>query len=378
MMHKLTFFPLGNADCCRIDLDDGRKILFDYANVRNPDDDQDKRCDLPTLLLEDLKQADKDKYEVVAFTHLDNDHVCGAPSFFYFEHADKYKVEGRPKIGELWVPAAALVEEGLDDDARVIRSEARYRFKQKKGIRVFSRPDRLKEWMKKEKLDFDAHKHLITDAGQLVPGWSKDVEGVEFFVHSPFAERTDAGEVIDRNDCSLVMQAWFSIGGREVRVMLSADTGYELWEAIVKMTRRYKNDQRLEWDVFKLPHHCSYGSIGPEKGKTETAPTDATKWLFETQAQTGAVVVSTSEPIPSDDSDDQPPHRQAANYYKNKVVGPKNGEFKVTLEHPSVSKPEPLVIKIDGYGTTILKSIVGGGASVVSRAAPRAGATDER
>jgi hypothetical protein len=346
MMHKLTFFPLGNADCCRMDLDDGRKILFDYANVRNADDDQDKRCDLPTLLMEDLEQADKDKYEVVAFTHLDNDHVCGAPSFFYFEHAEKYKVEGRPKIGELWVPAAALVEEGLDDDARAIRSEARYRFKQKKGIRVFSRPDRLKEWMTKEKLDFDAHKHLITDAGQLVPGWSKDTDGVEFFVHSPFAERTDAS--------------------------------HELWDTIVKMTRIHKNEKRLEWDVFKLPHHCSYGSIGPEKGKTETAPTSATKWLFETQGQAGAVVVSTSTPIPSDDSDDQPPHRQTANYYKNKVVGPKNGEFKVTMEHPSVSKPEPLVIKIDGYGTTILKSIVGGGASVISRPAPRAGAADER
>jgi hypothetical protein len=232
--------------------------------------------------------------------------------------------------------------------------------------------------MTKEKLDFDAHKHLITDAGQLVPGWSKDTDGVEFFVHSPFAERTDAGEVIDRNDCSLVMQAWFSISGREVRVIMSADTSHELWDTIVKMTRIHKNEKRLEWDVFKLPHHCSYGSIGPEKGKTETAPTSATKWLFETQGQAGAVVVSTSTPIPSDDSDDQPPHRQTANYYKNKVVGPKNGEFKVTMEHPSVSKPEPLVIKIDGYGTTILKSIVGGGASVISRPAPRAGAADER
>ena len=25
-MHKLNFFPLGNADCCRIDLDGGQKI----------------------------------------------------------------------------------------------------------------------------------------------------------------------------------------------------------------------------------------------------------------------------------------------------------------------------------------------------------------
>jgi hypothetical protein len=44
------------------------------------------------------------------------------------------------------------------------------------------------------------------------------------------------------------------------------------------------------------------------------------------------------------------------------------------MEHPGTSKPEPLVIKIDDYGTTILKSIIGGGASVVSRPAPRAGA----
>lgn len=375
-MHKLTFFPIGNADCCRIDLDSGRKILFDYANMRDSEDESDKRCDLPTLLKEDLESAGKDGYEVVAFTHLDNDHVCGAPEFFYLEHADKYKVKGRPKIKELWVPAAALVEEGVEDDGRVIRAEARYRFKQKKGIRVFSRPDRLKEWMKKEKLDFEEHKHLITDAGKLVPGWEKVADGVEFFVHSPFAEHSD-GTVIDRNDCSLVMQALFAIGGREVRVILSADTPHEIWDSIVKTTRAHKNDEKLEWDVFKLPHHCSYGSIGPDKGKTETKPTDSTKWLYETQAHDGGVVVSTSKPIPSDDADDQPPHRQAANYYKNKVVTPRNGEFKVTMEHPSISKPEPLVIKIDGYGTTILKAIVGGGASVVSRPAPRAGVGDE-
>jgi len=372
-VHKLNFFPLGNADCCRIDLHDGRKILFDSANTRNPDDENDGCCDLPTILMDDLKLAEKREFDVTAFTHLDDDHCCGASDFFYLEHADKYRVKGRPKIGELWVPAAALVEEGLEGDARVIRSEARYRFKAKSGIRVFSRPDRLKDWMAQENLKFDDYKHLITDAGQLVPGWAKDTDGVEFFVHSPFAERTDAGEVIDRNDCSLVMQAWFHIEGRDVRLMLSADTTHDLWDAIVKMTRIHKNEDRLAWDVFKLPHHCSYLSLGPEKGTNETVPTKPVKWLFETQSQTGCTVVSTSKPIPSDDSDDQPPHRQAANYYKNNVVTPKSGEFKVTMEHPSVSKPEPLVIKIDGFGKTIIKKIVGGGASVVSRPAPRAG-----
>jgi hypothetical protein len=372
-MHKVTFFPVGDADCCRIDLHDGRKILFDFGNMRDPNDENDKRSDLPTLLNEDLESSGRTGFEVVAFTHLDDDHVKGSPDYFYLEHADCYKVERRPKIGELWVPAAALVEEGLTGDARVIRAEARHRFRNKKGIRVFSRPDRLKDWMAREKLDFEQHKHLISDAGQLVPFWAKEKDGVEFFVHSPFAERTDAGEVIDRNDCSLVMQAWFAIENREVRLILSADTTHDLWDLIVKMTRVHKNEERLAWDIFKIPHHCSYLSIGPEKGTDRTVPTKSVAWLFETQGQNRCTLVSTSRPIPDDDSDDQPPHRQAANYYKQKVTGPKLGEFKVTMEHPSASRPEPLVIKIDGFGTTILKRILGGGGSVVSRPAPRAG-----
>ncbi len=35
-MHKMTFFLLGNADCCRIDLECGKKILFgDWYKIMN-------------------------------------------------------------------------------------------------------------------------------------------------------------------------------------------------------------------------------------------------------------------------------------------------------------------------------------------------------
>ena len=44
-MHKLNFFPLGNADCCRIDLQNGKKLLFDYAHMRCAEDPTDKRID---------------------------------------------------------------------------------------------------------------------------------------------------------------------------------------------------------------------------------------------------------------------------------------------------------------------------------------------
>ncbi len=38
MTAKVTFFPIGNADTCRIDLVNGRKVLVDFADVRNPQD----------------------------------------------------------------------------------------------------------------------------------------------------------------------------------------------------------------------------------------------------------------------------------------------------------------------------------------------------
>ena len=47
-MPTVTFYPLGNADCCRIDLPGGEKLLFDYADVRCADEASDKRIDLPT------------------------------------------------------------------------------------------------------------------------------------------------------------------------------------------------------------------------------------------------------------------------------------------------------------------------------------------
>jgi hypothetical protein len=80
-MHRLTFYPLGNADCCLIDLANGQKILFDYADVRCEDDPEDLRIPLGEELRKNLKDANRDFFDVVAFTHLDNDHICKSSEF---------------------------------------------------------------------------------------------------------------------------------------------------------------------------------------------------------------------------------------------------------------------------------------------------------
>lgn len=368
-MHKITFFPVGNGDSCMIDLHNGTKMLFDYANLTTGTKD-DLRIDLGKALQEELKQDRRDYFDVVGFTHADDDHVCGASDFFYLEHAAKYQSNTRIKINELWVPAAMILEENLDGDARIIRQEARHRLIQGKGIRVFSRPDRLKRWLESNGLTLEKRKHLITDAGQLVPGFQKMSHGVEFFVHSPFAEHI-GNTLIDRNECSLILHATFLISGIETKFLLIGDSTHEVLTDIVNITKFHHNETRLKWDIFDIPHHCSYLALNDEKGKNKTVPVEEVKWLLEQGARRG-ILVSSSNSIPSNDENTQPPHRQAANCYKE-YANIINGEFRATMEFPSKTSPEKMVITIDGAGATLKKAIASGINVITSQPSPRAG-----
>ena len=370
-MHTVTFYPLGNADSIKIDLANGRSLLFDYANTRDPDDEDDLRIDLAAQLQTELSKAQRKSFDVVAFTHLDDDHVTGAPDFFYLEHASKYQRYDRIRIEKLWVPAAAIIETDLTGDKRVIQSEARYRLLKGRGVRVFSRPAMLEEWLRSKKLTVADRKGLITDAGEVIPGFTQANDSLEFFVHSPFAMRSDEGKIVDRNSEALVVQATFVSSGKETKLIFASDVDHEVINDIISVTRQNKNDQRLEWHLVKIPHHCSYRSLGPEKGEWKTEPTSQVKWLYETQGKLRGRLISTSNPIPMEDTE-QPPHRQAANYYRE-VAKSKLGEFLVTMEHPNPNAPEPLVVQINEWGAIVCKIVGSGAASVVTHQSPRAG-----
>lgn len=376
MLAKLAFHPLGNADTIRIDLRDGRKMLVDYADMLNPADRFDARLNLPAELRRDLRLYQRDHYDVVVFTHLDRDHTCGASEFFWFDHAGAYQGEGRTRIRELWVPAGAITEAGSEGCARVIRQEARHRLRQGYGIRIFSRPAALKGWLEANGLTLAQREHLITDAGQLVPGFQKTApEGVEFFIHSPYAWRRNEREVDDRNQDSVVFQATFREGFRDTRALFTADMEWEGLQSIVQITRGHHNDERLHWDLVKLPHHCSYLSLAADKGEDVTEPAEEVRWLYKEAGRARGIMVSTSDPIPTkgtpEDQDCQPPHRQAANYYKE-VRDDLDGEFAVTMERPTRAKPRVTEIEITAAGAKLLSATVPA-AAVISSGPVRAG-----
>jgi hypothetical protein len=335
----ITFFPLGNADTTLIQLASGQNILFDFADMKCNDDSADMRCELSDEI---NRRVPEDFLDVVCFSHADEDHIKRFSEYFYLEHAGLYQTTGRKKINELWVPAAVLLETGVTDDQRILRSEARYRLKQKKGIKVFSRPKKLREWCDGQD-DISYHEicHLIVDAGETIPEFSLDVNGIEIFVHSPFLSESQG---INRNNEAIVIHATFN-DACQTKLILGSDINSDTWSDIVEVTRYFENDKRLNWDLFHISHHCSYTALSNDKGINKVEPNDEVKWLFETQGNDKCRIVSPSWTIDSADTI-QPPHFQAANYYKE-ITNSKRGEFFVTMDYPKQGEPKPLTFEID-------------------------------
>jgi hypothetical protein len=372
---QVIFYPVGNGDTSQIVLDNGKRLLFDFHHQQKTE--EDGSFNLWDHLKGDLKKAKRDYYDVVALTHGDSDHILNSTEFFELRCAEKYQGNGRTKIAELWVPAAMILESGTaeqqKDEVFIWRREARFRLKEGKGIRVFSRPDKLKDWLEANGLRFEDRRHLITDAGQLVPGLSLANDGVEFFCHSPFIKHVDEGDVL-RNEASVIFQVRFEVDGTQFNYLAVGDSEHSVLDDIVAITKYHGNDHRLDWDLYNIPHHCSYLALGLDKGQKKTEPTANVAELLR-HGQSGAYIVSSSNPIGNDKGAyeaAQPPHVQAKNTYEEFLNEVDGRRFVVTMEHPSSAKPEPIVFEISGSGGNLaLKRSAS--AAIISSPAPRAG-----
>src|ERR1700758_4601265 len=94
----LRYYPVGSADTTLIELPDGRLVLVDFADYGDSEDVSNKRIELSKALRERLEELNRDSIDVVAFTHLDDDHCHNASEFFWFEHAEIYQSGDRIKI----------------------------------------------------------------------------------------------------------------------------------------------------------------------------------------------------------------------------------------------------------------------------------------
>jgi hypothetical protein len=377
--HQIVFYPVGNGDTSQIILANDKRLLFDFRHQQQGEDKDHPVIDLNAQLRKELTDAKRDSFDVVAFTHSDKDHIAGSTEFFEMLHEKKYQGEGRIKIKELWVPAAMILETASNDDQSsefvLWRQEARFRLKAGKGIQVFSRPDKLKKWLAENDLSVESRIHLITDAGTLAKGFTLAADGVEFFCHSPFVKHVDGSEDILRNEASLIFQVRFDVDGTQSNYLAVGDSTYDVLEDIVDITEFHGRTDRLHWNLFSVPHHCSYKAMGPEKGINETAPTEKVKQLL-LHGQESAYLVSSSNPIPDiKDAYDQslPPHIQSRKAYVRHLKEVGGRTFFVTMEEPNANQPKPIAFEVTRGGLTWKKTVSTGAAAIVLSSPPRAG-----
>lgn len=343
MSQKLTFYPIGNAETCLMELDNGCKLLFDYAAMYDgsvTDDRYDIKKELSKIK----------EFQVVMFSHAHEDHTKGASEFFYLDHAQKYQSNDRAKIDELWVSAAFLLDTDLENqsDAKIIRDEARYRLKEGYGIRVFAGPSSLSDWLEDHDIEYSKIEHLIVHAGQVLSTPELGDE-IQVFVHAPFSD--DSEEIQDKNDPSIVLQIRLFNDNTETNIIMTGDTPYQVLDKIVDISKVNKNEEYLSWDLYDIPHHCSHTGLN-EKGEKDTriiTPTDNVQWLLK-QAQKNAQMIASCIKITEETS---PPHMIAKRAYETYTSA--DISFFATMEHVSYKggKPTPIKFTIDALGITL-------------------------
>ncbi len=360
MSHKVIFYPVGNGDTSQIILKNDKRILFDFRHLKKTEEGEGPEINLNKRLKQELEDSNKTEFDVVAFTHGDKDHIANSTEFFELLHAKKYQGDGRIKIKTLWVPAAMILETAPTKDQSeeyvIWRQEARYRLKEGKGIRVFSKPDQLKDWLKENGLKVSDRKNLITDAGEIAPDFSLEKDGVEFFCHSPFVKHVDDNEEF-RNEAALIFNVRFKVSEEIFDYLAIGDSEWAVLEDIVDKSKAHKREDRLKWDLLNIPHHCSYKALSDDKGEEETTPKDKVKELL-LSGKEGSLMISSSDPISDSTkaySEKQPPHIQARKCYERYLKKVGGSKLLVTMEESNESNPSPIVIKVQKQGISVEK-----------------------
>lgn len=363
-MHSVTFYPVGNGDTSLIETKNGKLILMDFYQTTNSTDPNKPEFDVDAALRAKLKAADRDYFDVVAFTHADRDHISGSTAFFHLEHAKKYQGDDRIFIKELWVPAAMLLK--IEDDNSeaeefiLWRREARHRLKNKTGIKVFSKPEGLRDLITSWEMPADSLAEFIIDAGTVLDTFTLQHDGIEFFVHSPWMQRCDESDADIkrvRNAAALVFNVRFDAQGQIYDYLAIGDATASVLEEIVTITERKNRSDRLQWDLLNIPHHCSYLALADigNKSTITTEPIATVKQLLSMGKKGSYMICSSAafKPSKAAEAAIHPPHIQARRTYEAYLQAVGGEAFLVTGEHGDLKQPVPVVVQIQKSGLSV-------------------------
>ena len=353
----VVFWPVGTGDSSTVVITDEVLMQVDLNDRDKADDEETPEVPVVDLLVEALPKGADGQPFLAAFvlTHADKDHCSG-----FADLLDK------ATIGELWA-TPRMWREHLDDDApelcedaRIFHEEVKRRVEAVKAAVRNGREIALGDRVLVVGYDTAEQEHNYHDLPAqylLKPGQSiTKVNGVdhegrfEAFIHAPFKEDCAA----PRNDTSLSMQVTLTEdGGKNAKVLLFGDLAYDTITKIFEYSEHHGREEYLEWDLLLAPHHCSKKVMYVREDGKDVFKADIMD-AFEKHARAGGVVVASSGVIPASDTESaNPPHRMAADRYRDYA-----DRFICTMEWPSVLDPSPVVLGIDANGAQIVEDQV--------------------
>lgn len=375
--HKVKFYPVNNGDTVLITLKDDTTILFD-SNIRETGKDADGNLiyDVKKDLLDSLKKK-KGNYHLDLFilTHPDQDHCRGFKKHFYKGNPDNYSESNRNNdeiiIDEIWA-TSHLFDSTSNDDAKALKKEAERRRKlwddddsdkNKAGNRI-----RMIGYNGDDKFE-NVPSSVPGEILSSINGSNK--KDFEFFIHSPFKDSLiTASAEENANFSSIVVQARFKIEESDVNfsayALFGGDADHNIWSKIweISTNKSNKNEDKLEWDLFLAPHHCSwtyFNNVPYNENDENKTPTDTSLKILEKRIGKGKIVASCKK---IKNNDDNPPHYKAKVKYQSKLD--KDSDFIELAKEPKESEPTPVIFKITAQGPVREDTNKQGSASVAA------------
>lgn len=362
MSAKVTFFPVGNGDMTLITLIDDTNILIDVKIRGAADDPDDDTCDVASELRKRIKTDDKDRpyVDVFVLSHPDEDHCTGLQKHFHLGKPEDYKdepPEGEEKkifVREIWsspmVFRRASKNHTLTPDAKAFNKEAKRRanlYKEKYGVGIVN-GDRILIIGEDENPEkTKGLEGILVKEGQIINNINGSYSTAAWMrVLGPFPKQDEEEEKsLAKNHSSIIIQFHIAADSTHSDACLfltGGDAEVAIWK---KLWEKYKySTDCLKYDLLQTPHHCSWHVLSSDSRKDCKDPkVDADAKSALSQANEGAIIVSSSKAIKDDDSD--PPCYAAKQEYLTISKG-----FKCTGEYPNETTHEPMefIIAADG------------------------------
>ena len=376
--HQIKFYPVGNGDNILLKLDDKTTVIVDFQ-VRDCDEDSDglTTYDVKKDLIKELSKDSNNIPFVDLFinSHPHNDHCLGFEKNFYYGSPNDYADTNRKKeeiiIGELWVTQRVFSND-LCSDGGAIRREA----KRRKKLFEDGSCESNKYGNRLRIIGYNED-DTIVDGLHYVPGETVDIFNgktnayMSMFIHAPFKSDLVRGKADkDENAASIVLQIRLRTqkdGDIKSRIILGGDADHYVFEKILEKSQKNNNEDKLEWDLFLAPHHCSWSFFNDRPYEDNTEPKDYSLEFLDYK-NVGANVIASSKKI--EDKEPNPPHYPAKEEYVKKVG---ESKFKNTAINKDEKAPEPLVYTIDDNGFKLEKAGIAASVSIMSSSTPRAG-----